>query len=40
MFSIQRIFIVASTALARLLTGCAQAPKQTDAHDHLHGRAN
>ena len=40
MFSIQRIFIVASTALALLLTGCAKAPKQTDAHDHSHGRAN
>ena len=38
MFSIHRIFVAVSAATALLLTGCAQAPKQADAHDH--GRAN
>ena len=38
MFSIRRIFVAVSAATALLLTGCAQTPKQADAHDH--GRAN
>ena len=38
MIAIERICVALGLAATLLLTGCAQAPKQSDAHDH--GRAN
>ena len=38
MFPIRSVLIAISATAALLLTACAQAPKQADAHDH--GRAN
>ena len=34
MFPVYRILVAASATAALLLTACAQAPKQAEAHDH------